>query len=166
MKSICKRFALFTVSLWLGSTCWAGTDLSITAGVSYYTCSADNTSAMVNVGVVLTTSGSTAPTSVETSKDGGATFTPQATITNFQGTGRDKKAELTIAETLSANIPTAYEVCAEQPGNLDKSDCADISITPSCVPPSCIAAGKQCSASGVKCCYDLPCEGGVCTIIQ
>jgi hypothetical protein len=112
------------------------------------------------VSVVLTTSGSTAPTSVLAPTDGGTTFTQQTTVTDFQETGRDKKAELTIAENLPVITPTAFEVCAEQPrsnGNPNKSDCEDISINPSC--GQCIPLGKTCDLENPgACCAGLACE--------
>jgi hypothetical protein len=76
MKSIYTRFALVALCLSLGVgvasvTQAVGTQLGITDSVVSTTCSADDTSAAVNISVDVTTTGSTAPTSLLVSTDGG-----------------------------------------------------------------------------------------------
>jgi len=111
MKSICARFALVALCLSLGvcadSVAQAqadnGSQLGITASVVSTTCSID-ASAVIQVEVNVTTSGSAAPASVLTlsrGELGGATFTQQGpTITNWSHSGRNKTAELAFSETL------------------------------------------------------------------
>lgn len=146
MKSSCARFAVVAVclSLWIcaasvtqaDASSTNGTDLTTTASVASTICSADAESATVNINVVIDSTASAAPASVLISTNGGATFIPEGTISDWSHSGRDKSADLALAETFPANTTTQFEVCAAQPGstgNSNKSSCADLSIDPACV---------------------------------
>src|SRR5262249_35467201 len=112
-----------------------GTDLTISASVSGRACSADDSKATVNIKILVTSTASAAPATLMVSKDGGATFTPICTISEWSQTGRDKSAELAFTAVLTANTPTKFEFCAAQPGskgNPHQSSCADLSIDPTC----------------------------------
>jgi hypothetical protein len=112
-----------------------GTDLTISASVSGQACSADDSKATVNIKILVTSTGSAAPAILMVSNDGGATFTPIGTISEWSHSGRDKSAELAFTAVLTANTPTKFEFCAAQPGsngNPDKRSCADLTIDPTC----------------------------------
>lgn len=146
MKSTCTRFApvvlflsllvsLASLTLAEGTGSNKGTDLATNASVGSTVCDANNTSATVQVNVLFTSTGSTAPASVLVSTDGGTTFTEHGTVTNWSSSGRDSDIQLALAEILPANTTTQFEVCATQPGsngNPDKNACANLSIDPIC----------------------------------
>jgi hypothetical protein len=146
MKSICTRFApaalFLSLVVSLASLTLAkgtnsnGTDLTTNASVSSDMCMNEtgSTVALVQVNVLITSTGSAAPALVEVSTDGGVTFTRQGAISDWSGSGRDKTAQTVLPEILPPT-PTAFEVCAAQPGsngNPDKSACADLTIVPPC----------------------------------
>jgi hypothetical protein len=113
----------------------AGTDLTTSLSVSGEICSADFASASLNLNILVTSSASGAPATVTLSTDGGATFTNVGTISVWSQSGRNKSAQLSLAEVVAANTTTTFEVCAAQPGsngNSDKGSCADVSVEPTC----------------------------------
>src|SRR5262245_1259109 len=85
-----------------------GTDLTISASVSGQACSTDDSKATVNIKILVTSATSAAPATLMFSKDGGATFTPIGSISNWSHSGRDKSAELAFTEVLTANTPTKF----------------------------------------------------------